>query len=110
MTTTTVSQEAHVTQADREAAVRFLKSADLITLDRYEQSLAQAFARHRQSAERAFEERERKLRETGQFLLDRLVDHEVRMTSDKDGREWLGHVAPAMARFRQALKETPDAG
>lgn len=59
--------------------------------------------------QRAFEERERKLRETGQFLLDRLVDHEVRMTSDKDGREWLGHVAPAMARFRQALKETPDA-
>lgn len=41
--------------------------------------------------------------QAGQFLLDRLVDHEVRMTSDADAREWHGHVTPAMARFRAAL-------
>ena len=38
-----------------------------------------------------------------QFLLDRLVDHEVRMTSDADAREWHGHVTPAMARLRAVL-------
>ena len=43
------------------------------------------------------------LREAGRFLLDRLVDHEVRMTSDEDANEWHGHVTPAMARLRQAL-------
>jgi len=41
--------------------------------------------------------------EAGKFLLDRLVDHEVRMTSDADAREWNGHVTPAMARFRSLL-------
>lgn len=41
--------------------------------------------------------------EAGQFLLDRLVDHEVRITSDDDAREWVGHVTPAMARLRAAL-------
>lgn len=41
---------------------------------------------------------------TGRFLLDRLVDHEVRMTSDEDAREWFGHVTPAMERFRAALR------
>ncbi|WP_394662906.1 hypothetical protein [uncultured Sphingomonas sp.] len=41
--------------------------------------------------------------QAGQFLLDRLVDHEVRMTSEDDAREWHGHVTPAMARFRAAL-------
>jgi len=41
--------------------------------------------------------------EAGKFLLDRLVDHEVRMTSDEGAREWNGHVTPAMARFRSLL-------
>lgn len=44
-----------------------------------------------------------RLRELGTFLLERLADHETNMTSDEDGREWHGHVAPAIARFRQAL-------
>lgn len=45
------------------------------------------------------------LEATGQFLLDRLVDHEVSMTSDDDAREWMGHVTPAMARFRATLAQ-----
>jgi len=45
--------------------------------------------------------------EAGRFLLDRLVDHEVRMTSEEDSREWSGHVTPAMARFRSALATSP---
>ncbi|WP_140419313.1 hypothetical protein [Sphingobium sp. Z007] len=47
------------------------------------------------------------VREAGQFLLDRLVDHEVRMKSENDAREWSGHVTPAMARFRAALSTPP---
>lgn len=50
-----------------------------------------------------------RMREAGQFLLDRLVDHEVRMTSDADACEWFGHVTPAMARFRAALADQGDA-
>ena len=46
---------------------------------------------------------ERDLCAAGGFLLDRLVDHEVRMTSDEDANEWHGHVTPAMARFRSIL-------
>lgn len=49
------------------------------------------------------------VRDAGQFLLDRLVDHEVRMTSEDDAREWSGHVTPAMARFRAALSTPPAA-
>lgn len=48
--------------------------------------------------------------ERGQFLLDRLVDHEVRMTSEEDSREWYGHVTPAMARFRYLLGSTRQNG
>lgn len=48
------------------------------------------------------------LREAGAFLLERLVDHEVRMTSDEDSREWYGHVTPAMARFRSLIQPEPD--
>jgi hypothetical protein len=50
------------------------------------------------------------VREAGQFLLDRLVDHEVRMTSDEDAREWAGHVTPAMARLRSALSASGEGG
>lgn len=46
-----------------------------------------------------------RLRASGQFLLDRLVDHEVRMTSDEDAREWYGHVTPAMERLRALAGE-----
>lgn len=46
----------------------------------------------------------------GQFLLDRLVDHEVRMTSEPDAREWYGHVTPAMARFRVSLADIVEVG
>lgn len=54
-----------------------------------------------------------RLRAAVRFLLDRLVDHEVRMTSDEDAREWYGHVTPAMERARAALEpkakdERPD--
>jgi hypothetical protein len=56
----------------------------------------------REECERLAEEN-RRMREAGGFLLDRLVDHEVRMTSDEDAREWCAHVTPAMARFRSAL-------
>lgn len=48
--------------------------------------------------------------ESGRFLLDRLVDHEVRMTSSEDAREWSGHVTPAMARFRAALNPVTNEG
>jgi hypothetical protein len=50
------------------------------------------------------------LLEQAQFLLDRLEDHENGMTSDADAREWHGHVAPAIARFRSALKPAGDGG
>jgi uncharacterized coiled-coil protein SlyX len=44
-----------------------------------------------------------RLREGGQFLLDRLRDYENAMTSDADAREYHGHVAPAASRFCIAL-------
>jgi len=44
--------------------------------------------------------------EAGSFLLDRLDDHENRINSEEDAREWHGHVAPAIARFRAALAPT----
>ena len=47
-----------------------------------------------------------RLREDGRFLLQMLDDHEVRMTSETDAREFYGHVTPAMARFRAALEGT----
>jgi NTP pyrophosphatase (non-canonical NTP hydrolase) len=50
------------------------------------------------------------IKRDGQFLLDRLVDHEVRMTSEQDAREWHGHVTPAMARFRVSLADIVEVG
>jgi hypothetical protein len=47
---------------------------------------------------------------TGLFLLQRLTDHEVRMESDADAREWFGHVTPAIARFRAALNALREHG
>jgi Lar family restriction alleviation protein len=44
--------------------------------------------------------------EAGSFLLDRLADHENCISSEEDAREWHGHVAPAIARFRAALAPT----
>ena len=48
--------------------------------------------------------------DAARFLLDRLVDHEVRMTAEEDAREWHGHVTPAMARLRAALSATTEQG
>ena len=50
------------------------------------------------------------IKRDGQFLLDRLVDHEARMTSEQDAREWHGHVTPAMARFRVSLADIVKVG
>jgi hypothetical protein len=42
--------------------------------------------------------------EGGSFLLDRLDDFERAMEANEDTeREWHGHVAPAIARFRAAI-------
>lgn len=42
--------------------------------------------------------------EGGSFLLDRLDDFERVMEANEDTeREWHGHVAPAIARFRAAI-------
>lgn len=39
----------------------------------------------------------------GQFLLDRLSEFERELADDHVAREFMGHVAPAIARFRAAL-------
>lgn len=39
----------------------------------------------------------------GQFLLDRLDDFEREIQSEELAREWAGHVAPALSRFRAAI-------
>lgn len=44
------------------------------------------------------------VRDCGDFLLDRLDDFQLAMTSGDDAREWHGHVTPAIARFRMALE------
>ena len=51
----------------------------------------------------SFAEHDAGLWQAGKFLLERLRDHEVRMTCDEDAREWYGHVTPAVERFRAAL-------
>ena len=43
------------------------------------------------------------LADDGQFLLDRLAEFENRISTDEDAREFHGHVAPAIARFRAAI-------
>lgn len=95
-----------VTQADREAMEHWVSMCCDLSFDVSDaESLVQAFARHRlastQSAP-AFPREE--VAQAARFLLDRLVDHEVRMTSDEDAREWHGHVTPAMARLRALLQ------
>lgn len=40
---------------------------------------------------------------TGFFLLERLADFENSITTDEDAREFDGHIAPAIARFRSAV-------
>jgi len=40
---------------------------------------------------------------TGAFLLERLADFENRISTDEDAREFHGHVAPAIANFRNAI-------
>lgn len=39
----------------------------------------------------------------GQFLLDRLDDFEREIEDEALIREWSGHVAPALSRFRAAI-------
>ena len=48
------------------------------------------------------------LREGVSFLLDRLDDFANDIQAEHEAREYHGHVAPAVARLRQAL-ETPHA-
>lgn len=97
-----------VTHADREAAwpyAGFHCLPDRQMRERwfsgYYDNLGQGqairdFARHRQQAERAFEERERKLREALKAVEDEgLRNHNTRC------RPWWNQV-------RQALKETPN--
>lgn len=100
-TTTTVSQEAReaeVTQADIDAAQAILDTW-------FNRSVIETIlARHRQQAERAFEERERKLREALKPFA-RVADHEERTPS---GSSILVNV-DRCRDARQALKETPDA-
>jgi hypothetical protein len=46
---------------------------------------------------------------TGVFLLARLDDFENRISTDEDGREFHGHVAPAIANFRAAIAKATGA-
>lgn len=43
-----------------------------------------------------------------QFLLDRLEDFEGEIESDELVREWFGHVAPAIARLRDAIAKATN--
>lgn len=45
------------------------------------------------------------LEEAGSFLADRLDDFERLIACEADGREFYGHVSPALARFRAALSQ-----
>ncbi len=55
---------------------------------------------------RAQAERERVRVEAGEFLVDRLSDFERDgdVRTDDGERDWHGHIAPALSRFRKALK------
>jgi len=44
----------------------------------------------------------REMREAGQFLLDRLSEVEI---TEEIAREWMGHVEPAVGRFRAAIEK-----
>lgn len=39
----------------------------------------------------------------GQFLIDRLDEFEREIQSDDLAREWMGHISPALHRFRAAI-------
>lgn len=43
------------------------------------------------------------LKSDGQFLLDRLDEFERDLLDDEVGRQYAGHVAPAVTRFRAAI-------
>jgi len=99
---------SEITQADREAAAALIEAywsgadASMMKLAAsYRAGHSQGVFVRAMAAHRAAAVAE--LVEAGKFLLDRLVDHEVRMTSDDDAREWNGHVTPAMARFRSLI-------
>lgn len=95
-----MQDEVKVSQADREAYLSMntllQKYRDDVMAGEWDSANGmQALARHRHQAERAFEERERELREALKpFSRGHLADVTL-----KDYQ-----------RARQALKETPDAG
>lgn len=47
----------------------------------------------------------RDMKERGEFLLDRLTELEATLKDDEVARQFHGHVAPAIARFRFALSK-----
>lgn len=63
------------------------------------QTTTQRTAAHRKRAA----DRKALIEATASFLLDKLEDFENGMTSEEDAREWHGHVAPAIFRFRSAV-------
>lgn len=116
MTDVPVSQEAgEVMQADREAAASvavLVEMREMILSGRADHH-AEPFARHRQQAERAFEDRERKLREA---LHDAINAPKGVVPASAEA-----FYDPALCSLREmqtslpntvrylALKETPDA-
>jgi hypothetical protein len=47
---------------------------------------------------------------TGQFLIDRLENYECDIAEDDHIRQYCGHVAPALARFKAAVSAAPPDG
>lgn len=49
------------------------------------------------------------MKDHGLFLLDRLEEFERELLDDEVAREFMGHVAPAIARFRAAIAKAEAA-
>jgi len=111
-----MQDEVKVSQADREAYLSMntllQKYRDDVMAGEWDSANGMhALARHRQQAERAFEERERKLREAVNELLA-AQDAIDNWSAHTEGQEWceaLFRRQRAFLAVSQALKETPDA-
>lgn len=112
--------EVKVTQADREAVDAFHRDSFRALfettdegsedqLNRAHKLLCQAFAHHRQQAERAFEERERKLREALKEISELHGEINPCNYDHDDACELNRQFCYALTVADLALKETPDA-
>lgn len=46
------------------------------------------------------------LMRSGRFLLDRLNELDLSLSSDDFARDWMGHIEPAIGRFNAALAKS----